>query len=340
MRKIILSLLAFVFLGAGSIFAQDTNPVRQTFPIRQQDTDWPINFGQSGMFDGVSLWERTDDLNLLAYTTNAAAGLDSVYFLADSISNLTGETLYRITVGGRGYGTVTNQADNGYDTDSTLSITVRKITQRSDSSATYTVWRKRANRCVINGLGFTFNSNVKNGQKYEIALTYDKPLEFKRDPLSDALEGIDETHAKVHAGRMYFVSADTSLASLNDSLKITMVTPAGGRFHLAYTVDASAKCYFVIREDVTIASGDTVTQYNADRDSSGTSSAVVQRNSLGMATTGTKLVSHIVNSSMRAGAVARGENEIILDASSKYAFVVHATAAADVTMVLRYYKED
>lgn len=170
-----------------SAWAQITNPVSPTFAIRRANNAWPPDYGLSGMFPSVSLWERTDSLNMLAYTTNRGEGLDSVYFTEDSIYKLTGETLYQITTGGRGYGQVTNTTDNSTDTDSTIKISMRKLTQRSDSSATYTVWRKRANRRVIDDLGFTFNSDVKSGEKYEIAFTYDRPLEFKRDKTSGLL---------------------------------------------------------------------------------------------------------------------------------------------------------
>ena len=340
MMKYLKYLLPILLFLPAIAWTQNTAPIPTTFSILRPRNARPSDFGLSGMFPSTSTWERTENLNLLAYTTNRGVGLDSVYLPPDSIYNLTGETLYQITVKGRGYGQVTNTTDNGADTDSTISITVRKLTRQSDSTATYNVWRKRANRCVIDGLGFTFNSNVKRGEKYEFALTYDKPLEFKRDTNSGSLLVMDEAHRMAHKGRMYFVSADSALGAGNDSLKLTVVTPAGKRFHVGYTVDASAKCYFVIREDVTITSGDTVTQYNADRDSSGASGAVVQRNSLGMVATGTKLVPRIVNSTMRVSALVGSGDEIILNASSKYAFIVHATAAADATMVLRYYKED
>ena len=190
--KIIKYFLLILILMPFNIWAQNTNPVAQTFPIRQPSNAWPPDLGLSGMFPSISLWERTDSLNVLAYSTNRGEGLDSVFFTADSISNLTGETLYQITVGGRGYGQVTNTTNNGADTDSTISISMRKLTQRADSSATYVVWRKRANRRVIDDLGFTFNSNVKSGEKYEIAMTYDRPLEFKRDSDTGGLTTVPE----------------------------------------------------------------------------------------------------------------------------------------------------
>ncbi len=179
----ILVVLAALMIFNPGLLAQNTAPVSVTFLIaRRNVSDLPIDFGLSGMFPSVSMWERTDNLNLFAYTTNRAAGLDSVYFPADSINaNKTTEVLYQITVHGRGYGTVTNTTDNGVRSDSTIKISMRRLTQRSDSSANYVVWRKRANRRVIDNLGFTFNSNVKSGQKFEIALTHDRPLELKRD---------------------------------------------------------------------------------------------------------------------------------------------------------------
>jgi len=157
-------------------WTQNTAPIPTTFSILRPKNARPSDFGLSGMFPSMSNWIRTENLNRMAYTTNRGVGLDSVYFPTDSIYKLTGETLYQFTVGKRSYGQVTNTTDNGADTDSTLEISMRKLTRQSDSSAVYTVWRKRANRRVIDDLGFTFNSNVKRGEKYEIAMTYDRPV--------------------------------------------------------------------------------------------------------------------------------------------------------------------
>ena len=100
---ILLSLLLFMPLAG-----QRTDPVGQDYPLLRQAGEQSIDRGLSGMFESTSLWERTDSLDILAYTTNRGVGLDSVYYTQDSLNQHRGEVLYQITTGGRGYGQVTN----------------------------------------------------------------------------------------------------------------------------------------------------------------------------------------------------------------------------------------
>jgi len=155
------------------------------------------------------------------------------------------------------------------------------------------------------------------------------------------VESIDYSHNTIHQGRHYYVWYDTTLASANDSLKISLVTPAT-EVHLTYNVDATAKTYFLIREDVTITSGDTMTVFNSDRNSSNTSGIVVQKNAtVAIAGRGTVIRPATLGASGagKTGGEARSEVEIILKKSAKYEIVAAATAASTVNLKLNFYIE-
>jgi len=155
------------------------------------------------------------------------------------------------------------------------------------------------------------------------------------------VESVDYSHNTIHQGRHYYVWFDTTLASANDSLKMTIVTPAT-EVHLTYNVDATAKTYFVIRENVTITSGDTMTVFNSDRNSSNTSGVVVQKNAVvTIANRGTSIRPATLGASGagKTGGEARSEVEIILKKSAKYEIVAAATAATTVNLKLNFYIE-
>ena len=157
----------FLTLPFGSL-GQDSHPVPNVFPIRPGQynpsitnlTRFPSN-----------LILRSNIVFIQAYPLDYGNCVDSIYYPKSSFVSAEGETRYLITVSSIGYGLADGQTPPN---DSIVTITGRKITYRSDSNFTRIVWKKRANRNVVDALGFTFSSNVSVGDKFEVDLTYDK----------------------------------------------------------------------------------------------------------------------------------------------------------------------
>jgi hypothetical protein len=147
---------------------QDTHSVPSDFPTRPGQYNPSISnltkFPSSPIL-------RSKIAFLQAYPLDYGNCVDSIYYPKSSVISMEGETRYLITVNSIGYGMATGQTGAN---DSIVTIAGRKITYRSDSNFTRIVWKNRANRNVVDQLGFTFNSNVSVGDKFEVDITYDK----------------------------------------------------------------------------------------------------------------------------------------------------------------------
>lgn len=151
---------------------------------------------------------------------------------------------------------------------------------------------------------------------------------------------IVETHEEMDLaeGDAFFFAFDTSLASANDSLKVAIITPnSDDRIFFRWAANATALSYFAIREEATVASGDTVTIFNADRTSSKTCSAVFLKNILGTGTSGTNLVPYSLGATHKIGGSMEVLNQLILKPETTYLIVVHATAASVVNLRLNWH---
>lgn len=186
---------------------QDTHSVPSDFPTRPGQYNPSITnltkFPSSPIL-------RSKIAFLQAYPLDYGNCVDSVYYPKSSVISVEGETRYLITVGSIGYGSAHGSAE----TDSIVTISGRKITYRSDSSFTKIVWKNRANRTVVDQLGFTFNSNVSAGDKFEVDITYDKIA--TADILGGmvmSLNNVTNTHLVTFSPDSFTAATDTIFSS-------------------------------------------------------------------------------------------------------------------------------
>ncbi len=320
------------------VVAQNTAPVPVTFPIKERASN--IEKGLSGLIStSASLWGRNKTLKVHAYSPNKTDGVDSVFYDADSLGSLPGETIYTIIVTSVGgvASSVTNDTDNNINgSDSILTIKIDKRAYGVDSTAAYTVWKNLANRRIIDNLGMTFESDVASGDQVKIALTYDMPI--AADPHTGAMVVSFVEEVALHAGEMFTAFSDSSLPAATDTTAICLITPnTGVKLHVSWLVDVDAKSYFVIKSGITVgAATDTITILNDDFGSSKTSTAIALANPRS-GNTGTIKYKRLIGSTNRAGGFAQLFGHRILAPDTKYTFLVTSLAGAtDATIIIEF----
>lgn len=345
MINIILVLFLFVFMGwgGGRLFAQDTSPVPSSFAIPKANT-WTSTAPQQNLTKWPSsLILRSTDVKLVAYSVTRVSPIDSVFYpdTLIALAAIGGETRYLIRLDSIGYGYADERG--GSSQDSIAYVFLRKITPLIDSSAVRIVWLNKANRNVVDNLGFTFNLSRMLKQQIEVDLLYDLPAAgdvngrirartvfaddddslLVIDKVTRTIVFMDWEQHMVHADNTFFVS-DTAGTNANAFLDLVMVTPADStlQYHLVYLGGGTDAFSIEFYEGVADSTdGDTLTNFNRRRDGINTSDVVVLSNPTHYNTPqlGTRLQApEFIGAGNNSGGQSRGGVEWPLKPNTRY----------------------
>ncbi len=165
----------------------------------------------------------------------------------------------------------------------------------------------------------------------DVIITDDGGTRMEIDPLG-YLVVMDVEHHKIHEGEFYValhIDNDNSL-SANDTLFMTITTPASPNIHFnfAVTANAGSEIRFYENPTIDVAAATAITPTNCNRQSSNTTDVLVRADETGgsvgitTANLGTLLAADEVTAGNKITGSARGDTEWILKASEDYLLIV------------------
>lgn len=160
------------------------------------------------------------------------------------------------------------------------------------------------------------------------------------DNSSKAVKIITHGHHEIHEGNNYSVCDAVTLANINDTRDILIVTPNSSvEAHLVFEVRASKETNVVLYEGTTTsADGTGLTEVNRNRNSAKTATVVVTHTPT-VDTTGNQLCIRHFGSGQKSGGESRDVNEWILKTNTKYLLRTTTEAAAnDISTDLNWYE--
>jgi hypothetical protein len=154
------------------------------------------------------------------------------------------------------------------------------------------------------------------------------------------LTQIDSVHAKVHAGKHFFINDVVALSGAGTVFDLLLTTDAASATHMLWTFAAdSAFTLNVYEGSTTSAAGTSLSSHNSSRDSA-TAATLAVSSGPTVTAIGTQIAKHLMSTAAKAGGDVSRENELILKLNTKYIlrFTKVDSGAGNLEIDLNWYE--